>query len=165
MTSPLTNGALATTSAGDSSSASMPQVRAEVMRRRSSSMRSSVRATSMPPQVVFTPRAAYCRWLSRVSIAISRLWSVGKMKFEAWPVEPPGLGSGPLSMSTRSRQPSSARCATRQLPTMPAPMTAMDARDGGAGDAPATVLVVDGFILGLPVARAGRGRAASRPKG
>ena len=73
ITSPFTKGALATTSAGDSSSASMPQARAEVMRRRSSSMRASVRATSIPPQVVLTPRAAYCRWLSRVSIAISRL--------------------------------------------------------------------------------------------
>ena len=73
MTSPFTNGAFSTTSAGDSSSASMPQTRAEVIRRRSSSMRASVRATSMPPQVVLTPSAAYCRWLSRVSIAISRL--------------------------------------------------------------------------------------------
>ena len=87
----------------------MPQARAEVMRRRNSSMRASVRATSMPPQVVLTPSASYWRWLSRVSMAISRLWSVGKMKFEAWLVEPPGLGSGPLSMSSRSRQPSSAR--------------------------------------------------------
>ena len=90
----------------------MRHVRAEVIRRRSSSMRASVRATSIPPQVVFTPRAAYWRWLSRVSIAISRLWSVGKMKFDAWPVNPPGLGSGPLSMRTSSRQGNSARWAT-----------------------------------------------------
>src|ERR1700730_6074372 len=27
------------------------------------------------------------------------------MKFDAWPVDPPGLGSGPLSSSTMSRQP------------------------------------------------------------
>ena len=73
----------------------MPQARAEVMRRRNSSMRASVRATSMPPQVVLTPSAWYWRWLSRVSIAISRLWSVGKMKFEAWPVEP-RAGQRPL---------------------------------------------------------------------
>ena len=30
------------------------------------------------------------------------------MKFEAWPVEPPGFGNGPLSSWTRSVQPSSA---------------------------------------------------------
>ena len=30
------------------------------------------------------------------------------MKFEAWPVEPPGFGNGPLSIWTRSVQPSSA---------------------------------------------------------
>ena len=51
----------------------MPQERAEVMRLRNSSMRSSVRATSTPPQVVFTPNSSYCRWLSSVSMAISRL--------------------------------------------------------------------------------------------
>ena len=34
---------------------------------------------------------------------ISREWSTGKMKFDAWPVEPPGLGSGPLSIWTMSR--------------------------------------------------------------
>src|SRR5665647_770217 len=45
------------------------------------------------------------------------------MKFDAWPVEPPGFGNGPLSSWTRSRQPSSARWPTRLLPTMPPPMT------------------------------------------
>src|SRR3954470_19143465 len=45
------------------------------------------------------------------------------MKFEACPVEPPGLGSAPLSIWTMSRQPSRARWCTRLLPTMPAPMT------------------------------------------
>ena len=59
----------------------------------------------MPPQVVLTPSSMYWRWLSSVRNAISLLWSVGKMKFEAWPVEPPGLGSGPLSSSTISVQP------------------------------------------------------------
>ena len=132
ITAPSTNGMRATTSSGVSSSASMPQERAEVMRRRSSSMRSSVRATSAPPQVVRTPSSSYCRMLSRVSIAISRLWSVGKMKFDAWPVEPPGSGSGPLSISTSSSQPSSARCPTRQLPTIPAPITTTLARPGSA---------------------------------
>ncbi len=47
----------------------------------------------------------YWFWLSTVRNAISLLWSVGKMKFEAWPVDPPGLGSGPLSSSTMSVQP------------------------------------------------------------
>ncbi len=60
---------------------------------------------------------------SSVRSVISREWSTGKMKFEAWPVEPPGLGSAPLSICTMSRQPSRARWWTRLLPTMPAPMT------------------------------------------
>src|SRR5215208_676858 len=45
------------------------------------------------------------------------------MKFDACPVEPPGLGSGPLSIRTRSLQPSRARWCTKLLPTMPAPIT------------------------------------------
>ena len=72
ITSGFTNGAFAATCAGVSSSLSIPHVRAEVMRRRSSSIRSSVRATSMPPQVVLTPSASYWRWLSSVRSAISR---------------------------------------------------------------------------------------------
>ena len=79
------------------------------MRRRSSSMRSSVRATSMPPHSMRTPSSSYWRMLSSVSAVISREWSTGKMKLDACPVEPPGLGSGPLSSSTRSLQPSRAR--------------------------------------------------------
>jgi hypothetical protein len=46
-------------------------------------MRSSVRATSMPAQVVSTPRFSYCRRLSAVSAVISFEWSTGKMKFDA----------------------------------------------------------------------------------
>src|SRR5579875_1936245 len=44
------------------------------------------------------------------------------MKLDAWPVEPPGFGMGPLSTRTRSRHPSLARWYARLLPTMPAPM-------------------------------------------
>src|SRR3954451_19883450 len=44
------------------------------------------------------------------------------MKFDAWPVEPPGFGSIPFSSSTMSRQPRRARCQAMLLPTMPAPM-------------------------------------------
>ena len=101
----------------------MPHAVADVARRRSSSRRSVVRATSMPPHVVLTPSSTYWRWLSSVRNAISLLWSVGKMKFEAWPVDPPGFGRGPLSTSTMSDHPSRARWPTRQLPTMPAPIT------------------------------------------
>src|SRR5439155_26682686 len=43
--------------------------------------------------------------------------------FDAWPVEPPGFGSGPLSRRTRSVQPSSGRCHARLFPTMPSPLT------------------------------------------
>ena len=88
---------------------SIPQAWADDMRRCSSCMRSSVRATSMPPLSVNTSRSWYWRMLSSVSAVISLEWSTGKMKLEACPVEPPGLGNGPLSSSTRSRQPSSDR--------------------------------------------------------
>ena len=47
--------------------------------------------------------------LSAVSSIIIFEYSIGKMKLEACPVEPPGLGIGPLSTSTRSVQPSLAR--------------------------------------------------------
>ncbi len=96
--SSLTNGTRSLTSDGLSMWDSMPQALADVIRRRSSSIRASVRATSMPPLVVLTPISSYWRWLSRVRWAISLLWSTGKMKFEACPVEPPGFGRGPLSI-------------------------------------------------------------------
>ena len=108
----------------------MPQALAWVVRRRSSCIRSWVRATSMPPDSVKTPSALYCSVESLVSSSISREYSIGKMKLDAWPVEPPGFGSGPLSSRTTSRQPSSARWWTRLLPTIPAPMTTALARAG-----------------------------------
>ena len=46
-------------------------------------MRSSVRATSKPPDSVKTPISLYCRTESSVRSVISRQWSTGKMKFEA----------------------------------------------------------------------------------
>ena len=94
---------------GVTSSASMPQALAADIRRRSSSIRSSVRATSKPPDSVKTPISLYCSTESRVRSVISREWSTGKMKFDACPVDPPGLGSGPLSIWTMSRQPSSGQ--------------------------------------------------------
>ncbi len=115
---------------GEISSASTPQAWAEVSRRRSSCRRSGVRATSMPPQRISTSSSAYWRIESSVSSVISLEWSTGKTKFDAWPVEPPGSGSGPLSTSRMSRRPSSARCRTRLLPTMPAPITTISARSG-----------------------------------
>ena len=108
----------------------MPQSLADDIRRRSSSMRSSVRATSMPPDWVKTPISLYCATLSSVRSVISREWSTGKMKFDACPVEPPGLGRAPLSICTMSRQPSFARWYTRLLPTMPAPITTQRALCG-----------------------------------
>src|SRR5918999_350436 len=45
------------------------------------------------------------------------------MKLEAWPVEPPGFGSGPVSIWTISVQPRRARWHARPFPTIPAPMT------------------------------------------
>src|SRR3972149_2677232 len=45
------------------------------------------------------------------------------MKFEAWPVDPPGFGSVPLSSRTMSRQPLRARGQAMLFPTIPAPMT------------------------------------------
>ena len=61
----------------------MPHALAEVIRRRNSSSRCGSRAISTPPQATFSPISVYWRWLSSVSIAISLLWSTGKMKFEA----------------------------------------------------------------------------------
>ena len=55
-----------------------------------------MRATSKPPDSVNTPSSLYWRTESSVRSVISREWSTGKMKFDAWPVEPPGLGSGAL---------------------------------------------------------------------
>jgi len=63
----------------------------------------------MPPDSVKTPSCLYCSVDSLVSSIIILLYSIGKMKFDACPVEPPGLGIGPLSIRTRSRQPSLAR--------------------------------------------------------
>ncbi len=103
------NGTRSATCSGVTSSDSMPHALADDIRRRSSSMRSSVRATSKPPDWVKTPSSRYCRTLSSVRSVISREWSTGKMKLLAWPVDPPGLGSGPLSIWTMSRQPSRAR--------------------------------------------------------
>ena len=61
----------------------MPHALALDIRRRSSSIRSSVRATSKPPDSVKTPISLYCRTESSVRSVISREWSTGKMKLEA----------------------------------------------------------------------------------
>ena len=90
------NGTFSSTNSGSTSSASMPHALALDIRRRSSSIRSSVRATSKPPDSVKTPISLYCSTESRVRSVISREWSTGKMKFDACPVDPPGLGSGAL---------------------------------------------------------------------
>ena len=87
----------------------MPHDFEDAIRRFSSSIRSGVRATSMPPHSGEDAELRYWRTLSSVNAVISFEWSVRKMKFEAWPVEPPGFGSVPLSSSTMSRQPSFAR--------------------------------------------------------
>ncbi len=76
-------GTFSFTKAGETSSASMPQARALDMRRRSSSIRSSVRAISKPPDSVKTPISLYCATESRVMSVISREWSTVKMKLDA----------------------------------------------------------------------------------
>src|SRR5438270_9486232 len=126
-------GTFSTTCSGvRSSHPSSPQESDDEMRRFSSSIRSLVRATSTPPLHVDRPSSSYCRALSFVSVVISFEWSTGKMKFDAWPVEPPGFGSAPCSISTRSVQSSWERWYARLLPTMPAPMTTACAEEGGA---------------------------------
>ena len=120
-------------SAGVTSRAeSTPHDLADAIRRRSSSIRSSVRATSMPPHSVLTPISMYWRCDSSVSCVISFEWSTGKMKFDACPVEPPGFGSGPLSIWTTSVQPSRVRWYERLLPTMPQPITTARAFAGNS---------------------------------
>ena len=115
-------------------------------------MRSAVRATSIPPLWVNTPSAWYCSVLSRVSSIIIFEYSIGKMKLEACPVEPPGFGIGPLSTRTRSRQPSRARWQARLLPTMPAPMSTALARAG----------IVTGSPIGTSTGRRPRHRDSGR---
>jgi hypothetical protein len=104
------NGTISLTSAGvRRREPSMPHDAEAAIRRLSSSIRSGVRATSMPPVSSYTPSSRYWRALSTVNAVISLEWSVRKMKFDACPVDPPGLGNGPLSSSTMFRQPCSAR--------------------------------------------------------
>ena len=74
----------------------MPQALAEDIRRRSSSIRSSVRATSKPPDSVKTPISWYCRMLSSVRSVISREWSTGKMKFDGVAGRAAGVGQRAL---------------------------------------------------------------------
>ena len=69
--------------AGVISSDSMPHEWAEASRRLSSSIRSGVRATSIPPLWVKTPSSLYWRTLSSVNAVISLEWSARKMKFDA----------------------------------------------------------------------------------
>ena len=76
-------GTFSTTKSGSTSSASMPHALALDILRRSSSIRSSVRATSKPPDWVKTPISWYWRTESSVRSVISRVWSTGKMKLEA----------------------------------------------------------------------------------
>ena len=76
-------GTFSTTNSGLTSSASMPHALALDIRRRSSSIRASVRATSKPPDSVKTPISLYCFTESSVRSVISREWSTGKMKLEA----------------------------------------------------------------------------------
>jgi hypothetical protein len=109
MISSLMYGTSSFTCSGVSSSDGSPQEIDEVMRRLNSSSRSGLRATSIPPLTVCTPSSMYWFVESRVSAVISFEWSTGKMKLDACPVEPPGLGSAPLSSRTRSRQPRRAR--------------------------------------------------------
>ena len=101
----------------------MPQAAAEATRRVSSCSRSSVRATSTPPDSTKTPSSTYWRMLSSVSAVISFEWSTGKMKLEACPVDPPGFGSGPLSSSRTPSQPSLPRWWATLEPTIPEPIT------------------------------------------
>ncbi len=76
-------GTFSFTNSGETSSPSMPQARAADIRRRSSSIRSSERASSKPPLRVKTPISWYCSTESSVRSVISREWSVRKMKFDA----------------------------------------------------------------------------------
>ena len=110
----------------------MPQALARPMRRRSSCMRSSERAISRPPVRVNVPMSSNS-WIESIDqIEVCREWSTANVKELAWPVEPPGLGSGPLSTWTMSRQPRRARCQARPLPTMPAPTITTRAWEGNS---------------------------------
>src|SRR2546430_12853042 len=94
---------------------SIPHDFAEAIRRRSSSIRTSVRATSMPPHSCSVPASRYWRMDSSVSCVISFEWSTGKMKFDACPVEPPGFGNGPRSEEHTSELQSQSNLVCRLL--------------------------------------------------
>ncbi len=64
--SSLMKGTFSLTSAGVIMNDSMPHALADVIRRRNSSIRASVLATSIPPLVVLTPIFSYSLWLSSV---------------------------------------------------------------------------------------------------
>ena len=106
----------------------------------------------MPPHSCSVPVSRYCRIDSSVSCVISFEWSTGKMKFEAWPVEPPGFGNGPLSTWMRSVQPSSVSQPARLLPTIPPPITTTFTRSPGPLASPLEVLDVGAHEVGSAVA-------------
>jgi hypothetical protein len=81
--SSLMKGMRSFTSAGEMSAAGSPHDLADATRRLSSSTRSLVRATSIPPLSVQTPSSLYWRIASCVNFVISFEWSTGKRKFEA----------------------------------------------------------------------------------
>ena len=78
------NGTISLTSVGVSSrEPSIPHEVEDAIRRLSSSIRSVVRATSIPPVSSYTPSSRYWLALSTVKAVISFEWSTRKMKFEA----------------------------------------------------------------------------------
>ncbi len=109
MMSSLMYGTSSLTSSGVSISAFSPHAFADCIRRWSSCMRSSVRATSMPPDSLKQSISSYISMDRRVRWVISFECSTGIRKFDACPVEPPGSGSGPLSIRRMSSRPIRAR--------------------------------------------------------
>ncbi|GIS98790.1 MAG: hypothetical protein CM1200mP26_05030 [Acidimicrobiales bacterium] len=74
------------------------------------------RATSMPPESTTSScRDTGCALLTKQGHLLVVIHRENEVR--GWPVEPPGLGNGPLSNRTRSVHPRRAKWPTRQLPT------------------------------------------------
>ena len=116
-------GTFSFTNSGSTSSASMPHALALDIRRRSSSIRSSVRAISKPPDSVKTPISWYCA--HRVEREVGDLPGVVDREDEVRrvPGRAAGVGQRPLVDLHDVAPAEPARWWTRLLPTMPAPMT------------------------------------------
>ena len=147
ITAPFTNGMRATTSSGVSSSASMPQAGRRARRGHASAQflhallgarHLDPAAGGVHPQILVlalaVPAASAQRQHGDLAVVIGGEDEVRRVPGGAARIgqRPGTTRAAAVSISTSSSHPSSARCPTRQLPTIPAPITTTFARSGTA---------------------------------